>query len=523
MRAFVYLYKTTLKNSIIKALKRPVTYIYLVIFGFYLWSMVFGLGTIIDTLHLNQPEGFAAALSMLMLFFAPANMIAYSKRKGLIFRTSEVQFVFTAPLSPKKILLYAQAKGIIASIILGIVMVIVGIVYSHISIGAMLTYYLFLIVIQNILEASIMVILYGNESIPENIMNKLPLFMYGIVIILVLAGFYVGTNSGFSLETFYEYLSIPWIQGIPIIGWNIAIIRLIILGPTVLNVVCAILHCITTVLLTVYAYQMKCTGEYYEDAMKFADDYQEARKRGKRGEVVRIGKKKKYVKASIEYKGNFAKAIFYRQLLEYKKNKFFIFGGKTLLSLAIGIGIAVFAHFNPNIMQMKEFVIPGVAAYITFIFSGYATKWSKELENPYTFLIPDSPFRKVWYATLIEHMRALIDGCLITIPGAIYMKINPINTILIILIYVCLQANKLYSGMLAQCIAGQTLGDFAKGFIKILVQTPVIMASIIAAIITSIKFGTGIGFSVLIFVAVCFTIIISMGAVVLFDKMETVE
>lgn len=523
MEGFLYLYKTTIKNRIIKALKRPISYAFLLLFGWYGFSMVFGIGQLVKVFQMDKPEGFAAMLTLIMFYLIPGNLVAYTKRKGLLFKPSEVQFVFTAPVNPKQVLLFAQVKGIALGILLGIWMLLIGIIYCKIPVVTMMIYFLFSVIIENILEASVMIILYGNESIPEHIISKLPIVMYGIMIIFAVSGFVFALVNGMSMDSLKEYLSIEWLQCVPLIGWYIAIIRLIIIGPTVLNVVCTILFCLTAIGLTYYAYRMKCQGEFYEDAMKFANDYQEARKKSKRGEVARIGKKKKYAKATVEYKGGFAKAIFYRQLLEYKKNKFFIFGGNTLMALAAGIGIVIFAHFNPAVVKKMEFVLLGVSAYITILFSGYATKWSKELENPYTFLIPDNPFRKVWYATLIEHIRAFVDGCLIAIPTAIYFRLNLFHVILIIIIYVCLQANKIYAEMFSQYLVGQTLGTFGKTLLKSIIQMTIMTISIVAGIFSGIILGEEIAFVVLLLVTVCLTIVITIGAVTLFDKMETVN
>lgn len=523
MEGLIYLYKTTIKNRIIKALKRPLTYGFLILIAWYAFSVVFGLGQLIKLFQMDKPEGFAAMLTLIMFYLIPGNMISYAKRKGLLFRPSEVQFVFTAPVKPKQVLLFAQVKGIVLGIFLGICMILLGVIYCNIPVYLMIAYFLFTVIIENILEASIMIILYGNESIPEKLIKKLPIVMYGIMIIFALSGFIFALFHGISLESFHEYLSIQWIQCVPVIGWNIAIIRLILLGPTLLNVICTILYCLTTIGLTIYAYRMKCTGEFYEDAMKFADDYQEARNKGKRGEVARVGKKKKYVSATVEYKGNYAKAIFYRQLLEYRKNKFFIFGGNTLISFAVGVGLVVFAYFNPGVEKKIEYVLLGLSAYITIIFSGYITKWAKELENPYTFLIPDSPFRKVWYATSIEHFRAFIDGCLVVLPASVYFRLNPFHVVLIIVIYVCMQANKLYADMLAQFIAGKTLGNIGKNLLKLIIQMAIMTISIVVAGFSVIILGKEAALLILLLVTLCLTIMITMGAVALFDKMETVN
>ena len=69
----------------------------------------------------------------------------------------------------------------------------------------------------------------------------------------------------------------------------------------------------------------------------------------------------------MAYKGTYAKAIFYRQVLEYRKNRFFIFGWNSVLFLVIGVAIAVVSYYNKISSQpFKMFVIPGVIAYVIF-------------------------------------------------------------------------------------------------------------------------------------------------------------
>ena len=49
----------------------------------------------------------------------------------------------------------------------------------------------------------------------------------------------------------------------------------------------------------------------------------------------------------------------------------------------------------------------------------------------------------------MEHIRALIDGLLITLPGSIVMGLPVSYMILTVILYMCLNANKLYMNMLA--------------------------------------------------------------------------
>ena len=67
---------------------------------------------------------------------------------------------------------------------------------------------------------------------------------------------------------------------------------MIFVGPTLINVIGTILYGISAVIFFVLAYRMDCQGGFYEDAMKFADDYAEARAKSKKGEVAVLGKKK---------------------------------------------------------------------------------------------------------------------------------------------------------------------------------------------------------------------------------------
>lgn len=141
------------------------------------------------------------------------------------------------------------------------------------------------------------------------------------------------------------------------VGWYIGLIHLIFMGPTTVNVVVSALYLLFTVVVFVLALKMKCRGEYFEDAMKFADDYEELRARKMDGEAARLGHKTKYGKATITYKGGGAKAIFYKQQLEYKKSKFYFFDSTTMILIAVGIFMSYTFGDKPGMEEWKQFII----------------------------------------------------------------------------------------------------------------------------------------------------------------------
>ena len=160
---------------------------------------------------------------------------------------------------------------------------------------------------------------------------------------------------------------------------------------------------------------------------------------------------------------------------------------------------------------------------MVFVFSGYATKWSKELDNPYTYLIPDSPLKKVWYATKIEHMRAFVDGILVTLPGAVVLGLSPAMTILTVLLYVCLNANKLYYNMLADVLIGNLFGNVGRSLVRMLFQGFAIGIAAVAAVAGGLLVGLEVGFFLMILVMGILTFAGATVASLSFNRMEVME
>lgn len=527
MSSFLYLYRRILVNRIKKALKKPVAYIFAIFIIFYIVMIAGSFGTMIEEFHVDNAESMGVILSILIFFLLPSNFISYSRRKGLLFRKSDIHFMFPAPVNPKMIIVFKGILNLLLNFLLAVFIGAMGIIYFQAGVGRMILYVVLYLVFENVLEASTMILCYGNEKLPEGFFKGLTMVCYALMGVFVMVAFLMLMDRGFSFENVSEYLSLPVIQAVPIIGWNIAMIRLIFVGPTTLNLICTVLFILSTLLLFLLAFRSKCSGEYFEDAAKFADDYAELRANKQKGIVkMRMGGKQKFKKAAVEYKGGGAKAIFYRQLLEYKKSRFFIFGFNTLVSLIVGVGIAVAAVMTDMAAELNEnriFIIPGIMAYIVFIFSGYATKWSQELENPYTFLIPDSSFKKMWYATKMEHIRAVIDGILMTVPGAVVLGLTPLQIVLIILLYICLMANKLYYFMVADLLVGKVLGTVGRSMVKLFFQGIAIGIAVLAAVLGGIFLGVEAGFAIMCAATLFLTFLGALIAASAFEKMEVMD
>ena len=143
MKGLIYLYQRTIVNRIKRALLRPTAYIMGIFLILYVGMIFFSFQMMIAEGNFGTPDKVVTILSGIILMLIPGNIISYSKRKGLIFRPSEVHFVFSAPVSPKMVLMFAGAKSFAINFLLGILVAVLGMLWFHIGILQAVVYFLF--------------------------------------------------------------------------------------------------------------------------------------------------------------------------------------------------------------------------------------------------------------------------------------------------------------------------------------------------------------------------------------------
>ena len=518
----MYLTKRSLMNNLKKAVHKPSTLIALIFAIVYGIFIVFSLGTLAVTIRMDSVRGLLIILTVWSIYATLGNFMAYSSRKGIIFKPGHAHFVFTAPISPKLVLLNSAWMNYLVSAILWIVLAIGGLTVFQVAPWKVLLFFLIGCVMELALEVAIMVFLYTNDRLPEKLMKGIRIAIKVILIGFTLLIVLYFRKNGMSVESASAFIDWEVLQMIPVIGWQIAVYRLILLGPTLLNVICSCLYAVTVILAVAAVWRMRCNGGYYEEAAKFADDYAELKKRQKNGEAVFSigGRKRKFrqIKERINAKG--AKAIFYRQLLEYKKEKFFIFSKVTLIAVVIAFFLCYTLRDTAEESGVAELFLLGVIAYMSIVMSGYLGKWENELKNPYLYLIPDTPMKKLWYATLMEHVKALVDGSIICIPVGIFWHVEPVYVVFCILIYAVLQADRLYTKVIAQCLVGEIFGKTGQDLLRMCIQFALLGMGAGVAVLVGIFINTGLIFPILLAYSVMVTAAMGFLASLRFETME---
>lgn len=519
MRALLYMSKRKWLNKLRQLKKKPVNLmiaIFLIVyFGFLICV---GIGALMQA-HFETPYWLLVALTVWAFYNFFIDFATYAKRKGVIFYPSHAHFIFTAPIRPKTILLYGAGYNFLMTLIVSVAFVLAAILGFHLPIWKVVLLFIVLAGVEIVLEGSIIIILYANERFSPKAMARMARMLYVLLAGITLFVLWYFRTKGFSLQSVIGLIDFPGLQMLPVVGWNIAAFRLILLGPTTLNVVCTCLYLVTTFVLAAVAVRMKCNGGYYEDAAKFADDYAEMKARKNSGEMVMsIGKKKKFKRASVQYKASGAKAIFYRQLLEYKKEKWFIFSYMTVFCICADIIVLKIIDFSH--VEFKSGLLLGLVAYLVFLTSGYLGKWDKELKNPYLFLLPDAPVKKMWYATVIEHMKAAIDGAILVFPLGIVWKLSLFHMFSCWILYILLQAIKLYTKVLVDSFLKSSLGETLKQLIRMGAQGGIIGVGILIVVCTLALQNLDFTFFIILIYGMIMAVVIGLLTVSRFAVME---
>lgn len=522
MKAVLYLYRKNIKNRLKIAFRKPITYFFLILILFYLFVMPVSLKMMVEEFSLDTPGGMAAVLTALAFWILPGNMVAYAKRKGLVYRSSDVHFLFPSPISPKAVLLYAHFRTLAAQLLLNLFAVFYGGILFHVELWRLAVYFVFSILIENVFEGCLMMLLYGSERLNEKRRGLVVKAAYGVIGIFILIGIFTYLREGLSRDSVTGFLHSGAVQLVPVAGWYIAVIHLLFMEATVFSVAGTVLYLLMFCLVFAAAWRMKCTGDFYEDAVKFSEDYEEVIASRRQGNMdKRLGKKKHFKKADVRWKGGGARALFYRQLLEYKKTRYFIFDVNTLVAALGGTGIAWLYVREGGFGDFSPFVIPAVSAYLIFIFTTMNGKWAKELASPYTYLIPDNPFSKLINATGLQVLQGVINGCLLVLPGAFVMKLSPGEAVLCVVFYAGLYANKLYALAVSEVAVGSTFGRTGKQLVQMLIQSVVILMAVAGAAAGN-KLGTTVlAYALMDLMLFLCTAILMVIATLNFYRMET--
>ncbi len=449
MKPLIYILKKSVKNGLLELKRKPAKLIgYLVVLVLLSLTLIFN-GDKSGKQNILDPALYNTIVGVVILLFTAPDLYSSINNGATFFRGADITLVFTSPASPQKVLVYGFIKQIYTSFLAVFFILFQGPTlyrFSNIkSYGVIVAVFgLFLMLLFN---STLKILLYSIAS--KSVKNKFILkttfkIIAAALIIAYFIELYITKSPS---KAIISLLNSSAISYIPVYSWVRSIIMSSMNGINTVSFVYIALIIASGALCSYIVYSLKL--DYYEDVLASTELKETAISASRRGEKVFMQRGKKSRVRTVQYarKGKFGSAIFWRQILEYKKTGFALINAGSIM---YGV-VAVTAGFFSPLKDLR--LILGGMIYLQLIFT-FASKWQKDLSNPYIYMLPDHAFKKVIYATAVDNFKNLIDGTIVFVITGILFKSSILLILLNIIAFASIGSLFIYGGILTRRILG---------------------------------------------------------------------
>lgn len=461
MNSILYMLRKTLKNEIIDTIRHPLKFL---LYLFIILSMIYGAVTgFVSSAETGSesldPRVLSGAYMAVLYFVSIPIMLKGLSAGANFFALSDVNNLFVAPISNKKILIYGVGRELATMLILVICFgSYSGMIINlfQISLSQALCLIAGIAVMLLMVQIVTLFLFCAASRFPKyaNYMKYLIYFLafYGLgTVVSYLFG------NGVTLENLYAAVSMPILEYTPLIGWLHGFVFGIFQNNTSAAILYGTLLLILMIICLLVIAFVKI--DYYEDVLERAESYSEFQTAVREGTVsdkIMLGNKKiKLRKLGIQH-GSGASTIFFKHLREGgRRSRFMFFNINTIVLILTAVisGMGVKLAFN-EVMPTIIYIAAGIiCCYVQFFFSA-AGDWVKELNKPYIFLIPDNPVKKLIMAAATGLIKPFTDAFFAFGILAVFIGGNLSDIIISMLVYGSFGCVYIAANVLAQRIVG---------------------------------------------------------------------
>lgn len=388
MNAIPYLFLTQLKNRIREFFRKPANWVISIVFVGLMALVLFTGNLPTDGELRDINELYAIVTALLAAMFM---MITFSglKNGASLFQMADTHTLFTSPVSPRKILFYGLFRQLGTSLLVGLFLLF-QYAWMHQLYGIGIGFLFIVLVYYGVSVfagqmTALMLYSYSSDNPKRRRLFKIVLYAICAAAAAYLCyKAYLGQPN--TLPALVAAANTRILSLFPVGGWLGASLRLFmgdtpLMGLIPLAVFLLFIGVVTWLM-------MRTNTDYYEDvlgATETAFNQREAQKEGRGIDMtpqhVKTGKT-----GLAGARG--AAAISAKLRLEARRARKFIFEPMTLIFLIVTI---VYAYFVRNLG-----IIP-ILFFTTYIqlFEVGNERWTRELQKPYVYLIPEPPFKKL--------------------------------------------------------------------------------------------------------------------------------
>lgn len=474
MKPLFYIMRRTFINTIKQIIRKPshlISYLFLIIFigGFLVISFVMPSQNVTTT-PMFSFELIAGGFVLVITYFQLSQGI---DKGSSFFRQSDVNMVFTAPISSKKVLIYGFIKQMLATFLM-ILFIIFQIpnLKNYYPISTTGIVIIILTVFALFFSMSLIsLIIYSYTSKKKSYRTWAKRIINGIYIAFITWFLVVILNVKDLLTAAGNVMESKFFNSIPVVGWFKVVLSYSTkeLDSTFyLNVGFIVL---TMILLIVLLYNLNT--DYYEDVLDATIRKEKLYAAKKSGKAVREIKTDKIKQVNQGFGSGGAKAIFYKHIMEYRKNGFFFIGKETIGVVVFGIASK---YFMPNSTMTTVLYF---SIYMLFLQSMQG-KWIEEMKLHYIYLIPASSIQKIFYGTLANHMKNLVDGIILFAIAGFMFKSDIITILLSAVTYTTFGSLFVYNEVLARRLFGDKHSKIFKLIMRVILIGVIITPGIVA-------------------------------------------
>lgn len=411
MNAMTYLLLTRVKNSIRELFHKPARLIYAIFLLLLVGVSVFSgaAGQDAASSFRDRAELYAIVLALYAVITVMSTMTGLQSG-ATFYSMSDVNFLFCAPFSSKRILIYGLVRQLGTTALMGLLLVFqygwLSNVYGvgAFDMAAMIVGYIIVVFCSQLLAMGIYSVSSGNERRKRGIRMGAYLFCILAVVYLLLPVFHADRP----LDAVVQRANSPVFYFFPIAGWMKALAQGMMTGN--LTLLCgglgASVLCTGIFILVIF----KLDADYYEDVLASTEVSFSAITAKKEGRVAEAAPKNVKLGKTGIGAGCGATVFFYKHLLENRRSRIFLFDAVTLIFLACNLGFAFF-------MRESGLVPVLVFSMYLMMFESFTGRWVRELTQPYVYMIPVKPFQKL-VMICGEHILKSVVLSVVTITAA---------------------------------------------------------------------------------------------------------
>lgn len=405
------LFLNNVKN-IVKSPKRLI--MYAVYIAFMTWVILMNVKNVSrSSMEQEQFRLYFSSGAFVLITFLTYTLL---QKASIYFRPSDIALLFTAPIQPKKILLMTMLKKIPASLLTAVftLIFILSMVISTFKpepIEVVITCLGYALVFLIVEPISFAIFVIGTKTIGADQVKKyVKIVFLGVVALVFIAITKSVLDNGLTLVSVLEGVNNNWINWIPIIGWGKFLVLTALNGATTMTYIAIATMVVTYCLLIVLVYHLG--DDYYEDVIVSSADIHKVIENAREGKAktfnFSLNRKKTNLKDDVKYAGAF---YWKRKLLLKRSDISIYFSMETVLCVAMSLGVMLFAPSASH--EFGIYMVMGFYLYGKLLFS-MQTFLDDDLQKPYFYLIPDTPFNKILKSTRLDTIRFFINTLVIT-------------------------------------------------------------------------------------------------------------